>query len=155
MDTILVCSEFFLKLETVTKINGRQFFKKDHILTNENWASGNHFFSIFLDSNQLLPVGAVFNLTKTYWTRGNEVFICFLSIVLFRLLLKLEESQCFKDEPYSCQWTPTFSIFQRLVKVKQLFRIEETYFSIFLTRLVQTDFLLSGNSIIWSVLFRC
>ena len=34
-ETVIVCSEFFLLLETVTKINGSQFLKKDHILTNE------------------------------------------------------------------------------------------------------------------------
>ena len=48
------------------------------------WASGNHFFSIFLDSSQLIPMEAVFHLTRRYWKRGNEVFICFLSVVLFR-----------------------------------------------------------------------
>ena len=64
---------------------------------------------IFLDSSQLLPVEAVFHLTRTYWERGNEVFISFLSIVLFRdffskwkLLLKLGRSQVFKGEPHSC-----------------------------------------------------
>ena len=34
LETVLVSSEFFLLLETVTKINGSQFLKKDHILTN-------------------------------------------------------------------------------------------------------------------------
>ena len=71
---------------------------------------------------------AVFHLTRTYWKRGNEVSIYFLSIVLFRvffckwkLLLKLGGSQFFKDEPYSCQWTPIFSIFQRFFKVEAAF----------------------------------
>ena len=66
---------------------------------------------------------AVFHLTRTYWKRGNEVSIYFLSIVLFRvffckwkLLLKL--IQFFKDEPYSCQWKPIFSIFHRFFKVE-------------------------------------
>ena len=67
-------------------------------------------FTIFLDSSQFPPVEAVFNLTGTYWKHGNEVFICFLSVVLFRvffckrkLLLKLGGSQFFKDEPYYYQ----------------------------------------------------
>ena len=36
VETVFVCSEFFLEVETITKVNGRQFLKKDHILTNEN-----------------------------------------------------------------------------------------------------------------------
>ena len=41
------------------------------------WGSGNHGFSIFLDSSQLLPVEAVSHLTRTYWKRGNEAFVSF------------------------------------------------------------------------------
>ena len=48
-----------------------------------------------------------------------------------------------------------FRFFRDFLKWKQLFRIEETYFSISFTWLVQTDFLPSGNSIFWSVLFFC
>ena len=66
------------------------------------WTSENQFFFIFLDSSQLLPVEAVFHLTRTCWKRGNEVFICFFYIVLFRvffckwkLLLKLGGSKFF------------------------------------------------------------
>ena len=40
-----------------------------------------------------------------------------------------------------------FQFFRYFLKWKQLFRIVETYFSIFFTWLVQTDFLPSGNSI--------
>ena len=36
VETVFVCSEFSLYVETVTKINGRQYLKKNHILTNEN-----------------------------------------------------------------------------------------------------------------------
>ena len=47
-----------------------------------------------------------------------------------------------------------FQFFRDLLKWKQLFRIVETYFSIFFSRLVQTDILPSGNSIFWSVLLH-
>ena len=40
-----------------------------------------------------------------------------------------------------------FQFFRYFLKWKQFFRIVETYFSIFFTWLVQTDFLPSGNSI--------
>ena len=40
VETVSVCSEFFLYVEIVTKINGSQFLKKDHVLTNENWFLG-------------------------------------------------------------------------------------------------------------------
>ena len=40
VETVFVCSEFSLYVETVTKINGSQFLKKNHILTNENWFLG-------------------------------------------------------------------------------------------------------------------
>ena len=40
-----------------------------------------------------------------------------------------------------------FQFFRYFLKWKQLFRIVETYFSIFFTWLVQIDFLPSGNSI--------
>ena len=40
-----------------------------------------------------------------------------------------------------------FHFFRYFLKWKQLFRIVETYFSIFFTWLVQTNFLPSGNSI--------
>ena len=47
-----------------------------------------------------------------------------------------------------------FQFFRDLLKWKQLFCIVETYFSIFFSRLVQTDILPSGNSIFWSVLLH-
>ena len=91
---------------------------------------------IFLDSSQLLRVEAVFHLTRTNWKRGNEVFICFSSIVLFRvffckwkLLLKSGRSQFFKDERYSCQWISIFSIFQRRFKVEAAFSYSAYRFS--------------------------
>ena len=96
---------------------------------------------------------AVFHLTRTYWKRGNEIFICFLSIVLFRiffckwkLLLKLRGSQSFKDEPYSCQWTLIFSIFQRFFKVEAAFPYGGNVFFNILYPASETDFLPSGNS---------
>ena len=36
VETIFVCSEFYLQLETVTKINKSQCLKIDHVLTNKN-----------------------------------------------------------------------------------------------------------------------
>ena len=65
------------------------------------WTSGNHFFpfSVVIDSSQLLPMEAVSYLTRTYWKRGNGVFICYLSIVIclsFGKLLILRGSQFFK-----------------------------------------------------------
>ena len=103
------------------------------------WASGNQFFSIFLDSSQLLTLEVALHLTRTYWKRGNEVFIRFLSIVLFRvfsckwkLLLKLGGNQFFKNEPYSCQWKPIFSIFQRFFKLEATFPYSgNVFFNIF------------------------
>ena len=72
VENVFVCSEFFLQVKTVSKIK--------HILTNENWflVKWKPFPSIFLGSSQLIPVEAVFHLTRTYWKRGKEVFICFV-----------------------------------------------------------------------------
>ena len=53
------------------------------------WASGNHF-STFLVNSQLLPMKEVFHLTKTYWKRGNEVFICFL-LLLYSEIFSVSE----------------------------------------------------------------
>ena len=47
------------------------------------------------------------------------------------ILVEINGSQSFKDIPYSCYWTPIFSIFFRyFLKQKQLVRIVETYLSI-------------------------
>ena len=61
--------------------------------------------------------------------------------------MKLGGIEFFKDEPNSCQWTTIFQFFRYFLKWKQLFGIVETYFSIFFSWPVQTDFLPSGNSI--------
>ena len=103
---------------------------------------------------QSTPVEAVSHLTRTYWKRGNEYFYVFLCIVLFRvffckwkLLLKLGGSQFFKDDPYSCQWTPFFSIFKRFFKVEATFPYGGNLFFNILH-------LPSGNSTFLSVLFH-
>ena len=57
----------------------------------------------------------------------SEFFFC-----KWKLLLKLGGSQFFKDEPYSCQWTPIFSIFQRFLKGEAAFPCSGTYSSIYL-----------------------
>ena len=62
-----------------------------------------------------------------YWNQG--LLLQYYYNQLF--LLKLTEVDFFKDIPYSCYWTPIFSIFFRyFLKQKQLFRIVETYLSI-------------------------
>ena len=61
------------------------------------------------------------------WKRGFHLFyVYFLILSCFffckwRLLLKLDGSQIFKDESYSCQWTPIFSIFQIFFKMEAAF----------------------------------
>ena len=46
--------------------------------------------------------------------------------------MKMGESQFFKDEPYPCQWTPNFSLFQRFFKVEAAFSYSgNVFFNIF------------------------
>ena len=72
------------------------------------------------------------------------------------ILVEINGSQSFKDIPYSCYWTPIFSIFfQIFFKAEAVFPYNGNVFINILSRLVQTGFLPSGNSIFWSVLFRC
>ena len=97
-----------------------------------------NFFD-FLRQQSTATSGSSFTFNYNIFKCGNEVFICFLSIVLFwvfyckwKLLLKLGESQFFKDKPYSCQWTPIFSIFQRFFKVEAAFPYSgNVFFNIF------------------------
>ena len=157
-------AQSFSSVETVTKINASLFLKKYHILTNENWFLGQWkpFSSIFLDSSQLLPVEAVFHLSRIYWISRNEVFTCFVCYFILSCFLQVETiteirgKPILKDETYSCQRKPIFSIFFRyFLKWKQLFHKVETYFSISFVQLVQMIFHPIGNSIFWSVLFPC
>ena len=75
-------TQSYSSVKTVSKINGSQFLKKDHILTNENSFCGwwKQFSAIFLESCQVLPVEAIFHLTRTYWKCGNQFFhlLCLL-----------------------------------------------------------------------------
>ena len=103
-------AQSFSSVENVTEINGSQFLKKDHILTNENWFMGlwNPFSSFFFDIRQLLPVEANFHLTRTYLKCGNEVFIffvyCFSPSFFLQVetIIEIREKSILKDEPYSC-----------------------------------------------------
>ena len=125
-------------------------------------ASGNHFF-LFLRQQSTATSRSSFSFNQNIletWKRGFYLFcLLFYSEFFFRkwkLLLKLGGSPFFEDEPHSCQWTPSLSIFFRdFLQWKQLFRVAETYFSISFTRLTQMDFLPGGNIIFWSVLFHC
>ena len=56
-------------------------------------------------------VEAFFNLTRTYWKRGNEVFICSLSIALFRILF--------------CKWKLGGHQFFQFFKI--FFKVEATF----------------------------
>ena len=67
--------------------------------------SGNHFFSIFSDSSQLLPVEAVFSSTRTYFSANalfrllktsflstwNADFLFHFFFLLIKILLKFPE----------------------------------------------------------------
>ena len=59
---------------------------------------------------------------------------CFIKFFFckWKLLFRLGESQLFKDEPYSCQLIPIFSIFQRFFKVEGAFPYSgNVFFNIF------------------------
>ena len=120
-ETVSFCSEFFLVTETVTDISGSQFLKKDYISTNANCFCGwwKTFSFIFLDSSQLLPVKAIFPSNRSYFLVNRHSS-------QWKRVFCLQESQFLKTNH-----TPAV----------------ETYFPISFTRLVQTDFLLSGKSI--------
>ena len=63
-------------------------------------------------------------------------------------IIEFRGSQFLKDKPYSCQWTSTFSIFQRFFKVEAAFLYSENrFFNTLYPPKLQTDFLPSGNSI--------
>ena len=126
------------------------------------WASGNQFFPLSQTAFNCYQKKAVFHLARTYWKRGNEVFICFLSIVLFRdffckwkLLLKLRRSQFFKDEPYSCQQTPIFSIIQRFFKVEAALPYSGNLFFNILHTAGTNGYSAQWKQYFWSVLFYC
>ena len=96
-------------MKTDFQASGHQFFPFSQTAVN----TGGSSFSF----NQ--------NILETQ-KRGFYRFFCvqFYSEFFFckcKLLFKLGGSQFFKDEPYSCQWTPFVSIFQRFFKVEAAF----------------------------------
>ena len=110
-----------------------------HFLRHQSTAaSGSSFFfnwNIFF-SQSSIPASE--NEFFVYWKQ------CFF-IPRFFLLMKNITEICgksnFKDEPYSCKWTPIFfNFFRYFLKRKPCFRIVKVYFSISLIRLGQTNF---------------
>ena len=92
---------------------------------------------------------------------GNE-FFCLLEtllccsefILLLETIIEIREKTVFKDEPYSCKWTPIFWNFQRSFKVGAAFWCSRNiFFNKSFIRVAETDFLSSGNSTFWSELF--
>ena len=110
-----------------------------HFLRHQSTAAiGSSFFfnwNIFF-SQSSIPASE--NEFFVYWKQ------CFF-IPSFFLLMKNITEICgksnFKDEPYSCKWTPIFfNFFRYFLKRKPCFRIVKVYFSISLIRLGQTNF---------------
>ena len=89
---------------------------------------------------------------------GNEFFVYwkqYCIIPSFSLLVEttteIREKSIFKDESYSCWWTPIFWVFQRFFKVETAFSSRgAVYCNKSFIWLVETDFL---ASVFWSELF--
>ena len=105
--------------------------------------------------------------SQSFIPAGWNEFFCLLGTVLFYselffLVESIFESwgkSVFKDEMYSCSWTPVFSIFSEVLR---FFKVEATlaycgnaFSSKSFIRLMETDFLYCGNSGFWSELFFC
>ena len=116
------------------------------------------------------PVEAVFSSTGTYFSANPSFRLVktssfvywkqyFLIPSFFLLMENITETwgkSNFKDEPYSCYWTPIFfDFFRYFLKWKPCFRIVKAYFSISFIRQVQTNFLPTETVFFWSELFCC
>ena len=117
-------------------------------MKNEN------FFSIVLDSSKLLPVEAVFHLTITYWKRFITFNYNILKTFYFKFFsvsgiyyLNYGEVNFLKTKHILASEHQFFKFWENFLKWKQLSRIVEKYFWMFLTQLAQKDFLPSGNGI--------
>ena len=110
-------NQFFLFFQT--QVNCYQSFNQNIL---ETWKRD--FLSVFC----LLFYSEFFSVSGNYyWKQGEDKFL--------------------KTNHISASGHHFFKIFRDFLKWKKLFRTMETYFSIFCTRLMQTGFLPSGNSI--------
>ena len=110
-----------------------------HFLRHQSTAaSGSSFFfnwNIFF-SQSSIPASE--NEFFFYWKQCYFIPSFFLPM---KNITEICGKSNFKDEPYSCKWTPIFfNFFRYFWKRKPCFRIVKAYFSISLTRLGQTNF---------------
>ena len=160
VETISSVQRFLLLIKTVTAISESQFLRKDHILTNvtDFLANGNQLLPFFQKEVNccqwkqfLLQLD---NSQSSIRDSGNDFFVyqkhyCVIASfsLLVETIIEVRWKSVFKDEPYSCQRTPIFKIFQRFFKVGATFSYSgNIFFNKSFIRLVETDLLSSGNS---------
>ena len=103
---------------------------------------------------------------QSFITASKNKFFLSMEIVLFypeffllmETIIETWGMSVFKDKIYSCQWT-SFLIFSAILR---FFEVEANFpyswnllFNKSFTRLVETDFLSSWNSVFWSELIFC
>ena len=130
-------------------------------------ASGNHFLPFSQTAVNccqwkqfFLQLEHIFQpiLHSDYWKRVfcvlEGVFFIPSYFLLMWNITEIWGKSNFKDETYTCQWTPIFfNFFRYFLKRKPCFRIVEAYFSIAFIRPVETDFLLMEIVFFWWELF--
>ena len=81
-------------------------------------------------------------MKTSFLSTGNSIFFYSDFFLLMETITEIWGKSNFKDETYSCQWTPIiFDFFRYFLILKPCFRIVKAYYSISFIRLVQTNFL--------------
>ena len=127
------------------KLMEANFLEKDHVLTDENWFSGNHFLPPSQTAVNCYQWKQFFlNLEHIFWlivhscnflSAGNSIVLFRAFFCQWKLLLEIGASQFLKKSHISASGHQVFNFFQRFLKWKQLSHIVERHFSISFTRL--------------------
>ena len=155
----------------ITETSGRPFWRKEQIfwlMKTDLLASGNQIFpfsqtainccqwkQFFLQlKHRFWPI-LFFRLVKTsFLSIGNSIFFIPSFFLPMENVTEIWGKSNFRDEPYSCWWTPIlFYFFRYFLQWKPYLSIVEAYFSIFFIRLLQTSFLPTKTISFWLELF--